>query len=82
MAHSSSSYCIDLPFMEYSTDLSANFAVKCFDFTYSSSPCGCSGDLGAARFNHFASKIDEKSYNDAQVIYAIFYFICLRFTLF
>ena len=25
-------------------------------FTYGSSPCGCSGDLRAARFNHFASK--------------------------
>ena len=53
MAHSSSSYCIDIPFMVYSTDLSANCAVK---YGTCSSPCGCSDDLRAARFDHFASK--------------------------
>ena len=56
MAHSSSSYCIDLPFMVYSTDSSANCAIKCLTFAYGSSPCGCSDDLRAARFDHFASE--------------------------
>ena len=60
MAHLSSSYCIDIPFMVYSTDSSANCAVKCFNFAYGnrdgSSACGCSDDLRAVRFDHFASK--------------------------
>ena len=55
IAHSSSSHCIDLPFMVHSTDSSPNCAVQCLNFPGSrSSPCGCSGDLRAARFNHFA----------------------------
>ena len=58
MAHSSSSYCIDIPFMVYSTDSSANCAVKCFNFRIrklSAAACGCSDDLRAVRFDHFAS---------------------------
>ena len=46
------------PFFVYSTDSSANCAVKCLTFAYGtfSSPCGCSDDLRAAKFDHFASK--------------------------
>ena len=59
MAHSRSSYCIDLPFMAYSTVRQQTVQSNALTFTYGSSPCGCSGDLGAARFNHFASEIES-----------------------